>query len=357
VGIFVVKSKPSIVLNQHRKPASSYAVDDNLLGFAGDGYLSDTRLILDQLHRACLLPELMAGMLFELQAWLGSGRVRLVIEDFVANITPFVSVPNAVRLLVTVGFKTAHLSITLLPEQASLDQEKLKHIERQLRFSLGTISGINEAPDMVLSTRALIDKVETSMALFDGDGQILHLNPSAQKVFEQKIFGLSNPKDWRSSKALSQALGTALTSGQARVDIKVGGKIIKTILRRIVYPRSRFGNPSPDVCLAQFIMPDQQLNEAVERLAKRYNLSGSEAAVLKLCADGRSVAQIARDKGVGSETVRTQLRACRRKTQTHSQLELIALTGHEKRVRHNETQSSQRWSIGDSADSADCEIA
>jgi DNA-binding CsgD family transcriptional regulator len=60
-------------------------------------------------------------------------------------------------------------------------------------------------------------------------------------------------------------------------------------------------------------------------LEHRYALTRAESRIVRRLAAGRSLGEIARELGVGTETVRTHTKRAMQKTNTHRQAELVAL--------------------------------
>jgi DNA-binding CsgD family transcriptional regulator len=60
-------------------------------------------------------------------------------------------------------------------------------------------------------------------------------------------------------------------------------------------------------------------------LEQRYGLTRAESRIVRRLAAGRSLLEIARELGVGTETVRTHTKRAMHKTNTHRQAELVAL--------------------------------
>jgi DNA-binding CsgD family transcriptional regulator len=294
----------------------------------------DTEFLLDQFHAAILNAELAPKVLLAIQAWMGTGQVRVVIEtanlarqDICLNgddASP--SQPNVWSMTTcTAGF-SATLSIDLPSSDTKINPEKMAHLKRQLVFSLGALAAIRLNDHTLDYTRGVVDMVPQALVLIDGDGHILHANsttkaawpiPALERMFQTRV-GL-------------QAIHKAFVSGQASTRIVVGDVDIKVQIDRVIYPVTHLPLAENEVCIAKLELPSQDLIPAISRLTQRYSLSRSEAAVLALCADGQSIQMIARMRGVSDETARTQLRALRRKIGVHSQLELSAIVRQEKR--------------------------
>jgi DNA-binding CsgD family transcriptional regulator len=64
---------------------------------------------------------------------------------------------------------------------------------------------------------------------------------------------------------------------------------------------------------------------AVPNLEERFRLTRAEGRVVRRLVAGRSLQEIARELGVGAETVRTHAKRAMAKTETHRQAELVAL--------------------------------
>jgi DNA-binding CsgD family transcriptional regulator len=64
---------------------------------------------------------------------------------------------------------------------------------------------------------------------------------------------------------------------------------------------------------------------SVAHLDERYHLTRAESRVVRRLAAGRSLQEIARELGVGTETVRTHTKRAMAKTDTHRQAELVSL--------------------------------
>jgi len=63
----------------------------------------------------------------------------------------------------------------------------------------------------------------------------------------------------------------------------------------------------------------------VAHLEERFHLTRAEGRVVRRLVAGRSLHDIAKELGVGTETVRTHTKRAMAKTDTHRQAELVAL--------------------------------
>lgn len=97
--------------------------------------------------------------------------------------------------------------------------------------------------------------------------------------------------------------------------------------------------------LALLTLADLVWTEHMNVLVRRaFGLSQAECAVLQALIAGDSAAQIAQSRNTSIETVRTQIRAVLRKTEAHSQAELIRMTA--ALAQFDMTRDSRRMSHG-----------
>jgi len=294
---------------------------------------------LDAIHAAILDPTLLPWAEDCIQVWLHSGPVALrlgLLEEQrrPTSIEPLEALleqinakrrPEIASILVTTAKHFALCVIHKLDAGYWLQQSSLETLERQLQNSLNSISGVDEDANNLEVTRHLIEALPYGLLLIDTDGQPLLSNPEASMHLSS-----SGWAKLRKATAFNQALITAFASGKASFEGHVDGKRVSFKLQKIQYPKPRFTAHLTDVCLVQLESPDADLVAALNQLQWRFGLSRCEAETLGLCDSGRSVVQISEFRRVSVETVRAQLRACRKKTGTRSQLELIALVTNEK---------------------------
>jgi DNA-binding CsgD family transcriptional regulator len=174
----------------------------------------------------------------------------------------------------------------------------------------------NETPEAVTDA---LDLVSGAFGLAKGHGELTYLNAHAQK----SVHALGD--DWATDPEWARACVEAIRRGRATY--QCGSKSLS--LNRLNNPISAdigiFLSYFSDLIIVDFsnLVDVQQAH--LLRVGENFGLTSAEREVLGMLATGDDVKAIARQRGTGEETVRTQLRALRQKTQLKRREQLVAL--------------------------------
>ncbi len=164
--------------------------------------------------------------------------------------------------------------------------------------------------------------------LVDRAGQIVFANTPARDLFAAEVgMQLSTLPMEADGAANFRRLLTAIDREPAGRLLSISRVFSSRDNSAFVVALSRAEQPDDSaplglVSLADLVWTDR-INEVVQQA---FGLSPAESAVLGLLISGRSATEIAEARKTSVETVRTQIRSVLRKTEAHSQAELIRMT-------------------------------
>ena len=174
-----------------------------------------------------------------------------------------------------------------------------------------------------------LDEVDYGLLLLDANGQLMHANRQArQELNRHRLLGLRGTEvytiDPLHRTTLAQALEKA-SRGQRQLVTLITGTQSLTVA---CLPLSKehqsadagFGNPGV-LLILQRASPACQLSIGI--YARAHGLTRTEELVLRALCSGFSGPDIAAAHCVTEATVRTQMRALREKTRTHSIRQLV----------------------------------
>ncbi|MBI3513246.1 MAG: helix-turn-helix transcriptional regulator, partial [Proteobacteria bacterium] len=125
--------------------------------------------------------------------------------------------------------------------------------------------------------------------------------------------------------AATGADGRQRMGGEMAV-VRTDGRPPITVLVTPIGPTTTLNNLAPvSAALVLVHDPARQLAHPSKRLRARFGLTQAETALAHALLDGKRLAEIATERGVSIETVRTQLRALFRKTGVSRQADLMRL--------------------------------
>lgn len=167
---------------------------------------------------------------------------------------------------------------------------------------------------------------ETGQCLLSGDGGVLYANSRARLILTADD-GLSLDTDQK------LVIATPLDAAKWDETREIGqGRLLITRLsgahpyRAHLFPLSA---EEAAVRSYRFLLvlhdPSTAPVHSIEAVQNLYRLTDAETAVLQALASGKSVEEIADRRGNAPATVRTQLKALYRKTNTSRQAELLRL--------------------------------
>jgi DNA-binding CsgD family transcriptional regulator len=169
--------------------------------------------------------------------------------------------------------------------------------------------------------------------VFDSSGRVLVANELVERLSDQVHWRAQNRFALTDSKAdvlLRQAVETIQSDGvQSTRSFPVRGSDGQVALIAHVVPIRRSARDLFARCVGVLVlMPAKTLQApSVELVQSLFDLTTAEARVARSLAMGKTVEEIASDKGVSSNTVRTQVRGVLEKTGSRRQADVIALLG------------------------------
>ena len=208
----------------------------------------------------------------------------------------------------------------------------LPHIERAVRlsFQLGTLDAFCHA------SQALLDGNERAVIFLDRKGRMLFANRAASELsangdgllLSREGLSLANSADRR---RLDRLIAAALAPSAARPGDGMmqagrpsGKRPFSILVSPIQVAENMMADITPAICIT---VADPQAPTPISRTALRdlFGLTRSEAKLAAQLVCGDSLAQAAETLGLAYTTVRAQLAAIFRKTQTNRQGELVRL--------------------------------
>ena len=201
------------------------------------------------------------------------------------------------------------------------------HLQRTLRLHKQT-----ETLQTKIDLGAIaIDNLPMSLFITSHKGQIRHLNSQAEKLLETSNSGLKSvmgslvatqPAD--RPKLANLILDAAKNNGRGG-QILLNSESPKYIFVTPITPKSNIA-VNWQIPLALVIIRDKDKEESqIEFFKSLYHFTPAELRLVKALLSGQSVDKHAQEMGVTINTIRTQLSALFKKTNTTRQGELIAL--------------------------------
>jgi DNA-binding CsgD family transcriptional regulator/PAS domain-containing protein len=208
----------------------------------------------------------------------------------------------------------------------------LPHIERAVRlsFQLGTLGAFRHA------SQALLDGNERAVIFLDRKGRILFANRAASELsasadgllLSRDGLSLANPADQRRlDRLIAAALAPSAArpgNGMMQAGRPSGKRPFSILVSPIRAAENTMAEMTPAICIT---LTDPEALTPIPGAALRdlFGLTRSEARLAARLACGDSLAQAAEGLGLAYATVRAQLAAIFRKTQTNRQGELVRL--------------------------------
>jgi DNA-binding CsgD family transcriptional regulator len=249
--------------------------------------------------------------------------------------------PAVLTILAESGEMVAGLSVFRREGEGSFSEAELRgadalvpHLHRAIRVRLR----LDAARRARVPLAEALDRLPLAMLMLDGNRQVLIKNDSAAHVLaledgiELRSTGLA-AKDPRENAKLQAHIKAALESTQEQ---SLNGTSFMLISRPsgrqpfsvMISPllSAPTGALSSEAVVACFVSdPEAGHVPTSEALAKIYELTPAEAEVVQLLAKGLSLDEIAADRGISLNTVRSHLKHIFNKTGTSRQGELLGL--------------------------------
>jgi DNA-binding CsgD family transcriptional regulator len=249
--------------------------------------------------------------------------------------------PIVLSILAESGEMVAGLSVFQREGEGAFSEAEMRaadalvpHFQRAFRMRMS----LDAAYQARVPVADALDRLPLGMLVLDGNCQVLMENASAARVLalEDGIEILSTglaATDTRENTKLHELIKTALESTE-------GQSLSGTSFMQVSRPSGRqpfsvmvspllsapAGALSSEAVVACFISdPEAGQVPTLEALGQIYGLTPAEAEVAQLLAKGLSLDEIAADRGISLNTVRSHLKHIFSKTGTSRQGELLGL--------------------------------
>lgn len=199
----------------------------------------------------------------------------------------------------------------------------------------------SDRPDPVANIyQAVLDRLRLGIALFDRHGRIFMLNRAAERLVADLDSLNADARSYAGAglPAGAEALGLLIADVLAADDTRQRERVRLIPRNRGRAPLSILAARLPPagaglsstagsgVAGVVFISaPEAMIIEAVEGLDDLFGISATEAKIAAALASGKQIAEIAFERGVSVNTIRTQLKRLLAKTGTRRQAELLRL--------------------------------
>lgn len=187
-----------------------------------------------------------------------------------------------------------------------------------------------------------LDRLRIGVALFNGRGQVIHLNRSAEAILEMADgLSLVARRLMASRRADSEAInrllectintikgGAPLAGGPLSIPRPSGRQPFGVMIAAIPRQQLSIGSHLPEhvvKAIAIISDPDKRSAAPLQSLQSLFGLTRSEAAVCRELINGSNVTEVADRLGVEPRTVRRHLEHIFEKTGTHRQATLVGL--------------------------------
>jgi DNA-binding CsgD family transcriptional regulator/PAS domain-containing protein len=208
----------------------------------------------------------------------------------------------------------------------------VSHIQRAMRISL-RIAALEEHAS--LSSESL-DQLPVGLVLADGSSRVVQMNRFAQGIFAARDgFGVRNGVLTAERHDDSMAIQTAVAKvvhhgdgGKALLVARDHGHRPYVVLISPVSPAASavFGQ-SRRLALLLISDPEQRPKSLDRHLIDTFCLSRKEAELAAAIFEGKQFSDIAEERGISLNTIKTQMKAIFSKTETTRQSELVRLLG------------------------------
>ncbi|MBF0307284.1 MAG: helix-turn-helix transcriptional regulator [Alphaproteobacteria bacterium] len=180
---------------------------------------------------------------------------------------------------------------------------------------------------------ALLDRLSAGILLVDGSGTLRYANAAGTALLvEADGLRLARGRVTSAAPWISRRLeGLIAAAHRATVDPSSGGLVEvsrgpnQPSLSVLCVPIGLTGLPASGRATVALIVSDprQGVYAPAAALRARYGLSGAEARLAEALVEGRSLREIADQGGPAYQTLRQQLKALMRKTDTNRQSDLV----------------------------------
>lgn len=216
---------------------------------------------------------------------------------------------------------------TLTSQEMQVLEIVLPHLRRAVQIALR----LGASESLLQLSLAGLERIALGVALINGHGHALHLNGAAERIvarhdgldLQQRLFSALRRQD---SVKLRRAIERVLTAPQSgAVAVQVQRPVGRPYALIVVPLRPAAGRPVLPQAGAMLLMgdPEQNSGDLVEHLRALFELSSGEARLALALFDGQGLQDVADERGVSINTVKTELKRIFAKTGTHGQGELM----------------------------------
>jgi DNA-binding CsgD family transcriptional regulator len=228
-----------------------------------------------------------------------------------------------------------HKSLNRIPDKAlSSISELLPHLSKSVELSR-TFNLLQERYQAVLTA---LDHVTIGLCIVKPDGQLVIANAEANRIFDDigsirvSSSGRLVARKPEIEPVLAATIRKAVNTPANKTDeydnaFHLPGDNSSPLLVEGIHLRdssAELGEPL-NCALLTVVDLDNTRPLSTDRLCSAYALSGSEAAVCKLMAEGWTKKEMAEQRNVSPETIKSQISAVYRKTNSRNRADLVRL--------------------------------
>jgi DNA-binding CsgD family transcriptional regulator len=219
-------------------------------------------------------------------------------------------------------------------DSARTQQDRLLHLlTRHITTAVRCSLAMRDAESEALTKADALEALATGVLLMDDRGKIVWMNRAAREIIALNDGLAQEGGDLVAATSRETAhLRSIMRRSLPGTGGGLGGQVALSRpsglppLLALAGPVSKVRHATVRASRMLVVTDPNRTREALsESLRALWKLSSAEAAIACALADGRTLAQICTDRGVGLQTVRSQLKQIFVKTETHSQPELVRL--------------------------------
>lgn len=242
-------------------------------------------------------------------------------------------------------FKKGLITITICgfcrrPGQSEADPELLglmAIVNNHYRRAMSLQSRLNKLEQAMIQSSNVLDMIEFGLVLYDREASPIFVNAAAQRIIDKKdgvalnFRGLS----FLNTKAdqVFQNMISALYQSKLPMSAKSGGVILVPRISSgrpysmMLVPLPEQKNAGLDGAAAAIFLFDPSAHKAtaIELFVLSYRLTRSEAEIAHSLVSGDTLEDIAEQRSVTRNTVKSHLHSIFEKTETNRQSELVSL--------------------------------
>ncbi|MEQ8655795.1 MAG: LuxR C-terminal-related transcriptional regulator [Hyphomicrobiales bacterium] len=225
------------------------------------------------------------------------------------------------------------------PDQTEISAETLADMavmNKHLKKALSMQQRISRVEQTLIETRNVLDIIDFGVVLYGDNGRILYANASATRIFadddglsatSSDIYAESGKANLAVSKLLNNVCRSELamgmrSGGMTHVPRKSGRR--PYILTAAPMVANAMDNSQASAVIFIFD-PDKRPTTAAKILKKSYQLTQVEAELAVALMNGQKLDEIASERDVSYNTMKSHLHAVFSKTNTNRQVDLVSL--------------------------------